>query len=264
MTTTFVDVSSFQGTSLAYFEGLKKLGITNAIVKATEGDFYTNNGAQFGNAIKAFDTVGLYHFLHGDPVIEANIFIKTIENWGAEKDTLVVVDVEAPDIENKNVTGLTNQWINTVYDAGYHNIMVYANEDWFNSVLSINKLAHRPKIWVAKYSTVKPSVARYDAWQFTNNYKGLKVDASYNFNDIFATPDKPKYWSDGSLFELKTGLHVYKTLDISDKNNRRRNYLGKWTRIYGEPVKNGSIYTLKTDVGYISANKEYVQKIEYK
>lgn len=263
MTTTFVDVSSFQGNSQAYFEGLKKHGVTNAIVKATEGTGYTNNGAQFGNAIKAFGTVGLYHFLHGEPVAEAKHFISTLESWGATKDTLVVVDVEAPDIQSKDVTGLTNQWINTVYDAGYHDIMVYASESWFNSVLSINKLAHKPKIWVAKYSSAKPSVARYDAWQFTDNYKGLKVDASYNYNDIFAEVDKPQYWSDGSLFECKVPLHVFKTLDFS-KDNRRRVYLGKWTRIYGEPVKNGSVYSLKTAIGYISANKAYVQKIEYK
>lgn len=263
MTTTFVDVSSFQGNSQAYFEGLKKHGVTNAIVKATEGTGYTNNGAQFGNAIKAFGTVGLYHFLHGEPVAEAKHFISTLESWGATKDTLVVVDVEAPDIQSKDVTGLTNQWINTVYDAGYHDIMVYASESWFNSVLSINKLAHKPKIWVAKYSSAKPSVARYDAWQFTDNYKGLKVDASYNYNDIFAEVDKPQYWKDGSLFELKVPLHVFKTLDFS-KDNRRRVYLGKWTRIYGEPVKNGSVYSLKTAIGYISANKAYLQKIDYK
>lgn len=263
MTTTFVDVSSFQNGSQQYFENLKKLGITNAIVKATEGTGYTNNGTQFGNAIKAYGTVGLYHFLHDEPVSEANHFISTLESWGATKDTLVVVDVEAPDIQSKDVTGLTNQWINTVYDAGYHNIMVYASESWFNSVLSINKLAHKPKIWVAKYSANKPSVARYDAWQFTDNYKGLKVDASYNYGDIFAEEDKPQYWSDGSLFECKVPLHVFKTLDFS-KENRRRVYLGKWTRIYGEPVKNGSVYSLKTAIGYISANKAYVQKIEYK
>lgn len=263
MTTTFVDVSSFQGNSQAYFEGLKKHGVTNAIVKATEGTGYTNNGTQFGNAIKAFGTVGLYHFLHGEPVAEAKHFISTLESWGATKDTLVVVDVEAPDIQGMDVTGLTNQWINTVYDAGYHDIMVYASESWFNSVLSINKLAHKPKIWVAKYSSAKPSVARYDAWQFTDNYKGLKVDASYNHNDIFAEVDKPQYWKDGSLFECKVPLHVFKTLDFS-KDNRRRVYLGKWTRIYGEPVKNGSVYSLKTAIGYISANKAYVQKIDYK
>lgn len=263
MTTTFVDVSSFQGNSQAYFEGLKKHGVTNAVVKATEGTGYTNNGAQFGNAIKAFGTVGLYHFLHGDPVAEAKHFISTLESWGATKDTLVVVDVEAPDIQSKDVTELTNQWINTVYDAGYRDIMVYASESWFNSVLSINKLAHKPKIWVAKYSANKPNVARYDAWQFTDNYKGLKVDASYNYNDIFAEVDKPQYWSDGSLFECKVPLHVFKTLEFS-KDNRRRVYLGKWTRIYGEPVKNGSVYSLKTAIGYISANKAYVQKIDYK
>lgn len=263
MTTKFVDVSSIQNSSQAYFEGLKKHGVTNAVVKATEGTTYTNNGVQFGNAIKAYGTVGLYHYLWNEPVAEAKHFVSTIESWGATKDTLVVVDVEEPKIKGLNVTELTNSWINAVYDAGYHNIMVYASESWFNSVLSINKLAHRPKIWVAAYDTPKPSVARYDAWQFTDNYKGLKVDASYNYNDIFAAPDEPKYWSDGKLFELKTNLHVFKSLDLS-KENRRRVYLGKWTRIYGEPVKNGSVYTLKTAIGYISANKEYVQKIEYK
>lgn len=263
MTTTFVDVSSMQNSSQAYFESLKKKGVANAIVKATESTSYTNNGVQFGNAIKVFNTVGLYHYLWNEPVAEAKHFISTIESWGATKDTLVVVDVEEEKIRGLDVTSLTNQWINAVYDAGYHNIMVYANEDWFNKDISINKLAHKPKIWVAKYSANKPNVARYDAWQFTDNYKGLKVDASYNYNDIFAEVDKPQYWSDGSLFECKVPLHVFKTLEFS-KDNRRRVYLGKWTRIYGEPVKNGSVYSLKTAIGYISANKAYVQKIDYK
>lgn len=260
MSTKFIDVSSYQGNSVGYFQARKASGIANAIVKATESDNYVNNAVQFANAIKVFKTVGLYHFLHLKPVTEANIFLKTIRSWGATKDTLVVVDVEYAGLIGNDVTGLTNKWIDTVYDAGYHNIMVYASENWFQNYLSINKLNHHPKIWVAKYSSATPKVARYDAWQFTDHFQGMLLDCSYNVNNIFDDNTKPEYWKDGSLFEMISDCHVYHTLDFKQKP--RRTFFPKRTRVYGKPVKNGSIYSIKTAMGYISANKQFVNKIK--
>lgn len=46
-----------------------------------------------------------------------------------------------------------------------------------------------------------------------------------------------------------------------DKANKRRIRFSKGSTIYGKVVKYGKVYRIKTDVGYISANKGYVKLV---
>jgi len=66
---------------------------------------------------------------------------------------------------------------------------VYASEYWFRDNLDFNKIINAgASIWVAKYSSTKPSTSSYDAWQFTSTYyiNGITggVDKSHVYKNI--------------------------------------------------------------------------------
>lgn len=68
---------------------------------------------------------------------------------------------------------------------------VYASENWFSADLEWDKIKDY-SIWCAKYGSnngtaqTKPTVAKYDGWQFTSQYSvsgiSSKVDMSYFYN----------------------------------------------------------------------------------
>lgn len=260
----FADLASMQPSNLEYFKWLKQNGVSKAVVKLTEDTGYVNPSAsaQFMNGLKVFGEVGLYHFLHNKPIREARYFVAQAEAMHVDKDTLMIVDVESSDVKStkQNVTQNVNDWLDVVYESGFHNLAVYASESWFNSVLSINYLHHGAKTWVAGYGR-KPQVARMDAWQYTDSFKGRTQDISYDYG-MFNSKPKSNYYSDGSLFEMLGDRSVYNSLHLVD-SEKRRVRLTKGSRIYAKPVKNGKIWTLKSKIGYISANKKFVKKIEY-
>jgi len=106
-------------------------------------------------------------------------------------------------------------------------------------------------------------------WQFTDNFKGLHVDASYDFKGILKsngksdTPIKPSYYASKGLFEVKADMvHAYNKLPLKGNKNKRYVRLAKGSRFYGVAVRNGDIYSLKTQVGYLTANKDYVDLIK--
>ena len=46
-----------------------------------------------------------------------------------------------------------------------------------------------------------------------------------------------------------------------DAANKRRIHFSKGSTIYGKAVKYSKVYWIKTDAGYISANKDYVKLV---
>ncbi len=122
---------------------------------------------------------------------------------------------------------------------------------------------------MASYGAPKPGVNNTAIWQFTDNFKGLHVDASYDFKGILKsngksdTPIKPEYYTAKGLYEVKTDMvHAYNKLPLKGDKNKRYVRLTKGSRFYGVAVRNGDIYSLKTQVGYLTANKDYVDLIK--
>lgn len=108
-----------------------------------------------------------------------------------------------------------------------------------------------------------------DIWQYTDRFKGMSLDASYDFKNLLksngksATPIKPEYYTAKGLYEVKTDLiHAYNKLPLKGDKNKRYVRLAKGSRFYGVAVKDGDIYSLKTQVGYLTANKDYVELIK--
>lgn len=270
-----IDVASYQPSSFSFFEGKKKLGASFSSIKLTEGTNYLNPkaGAQISNSLKVFGQASVYHFFHGSGVAEAKYFIYWTKKMGLDKTTVMILDVELQSLPY-NVTSEINTFIRTLKAYGYNNYVTYASGSWFNSGRINRSSLINKNIWVAAYGTDRPGVNNANAWQFTDNWKGTHVDASYDFDGSLSgkryeskhssnKKAKPSYSNKNGLYEvIGEYVNVYGTLAL-DKKNQRRSLYKKGSRIYAKAVKYGSIYRLKlagTD-NYITANKAYVKCI---
>ena len=261
-----IDVSSYQGSSVSYFQNFKKLGADFAVVKLTEGTNYLNPkaSAQVTNSLKVFGSVSVYHFFHGAGTAEAKYFLAWAKKFGLDKSTVLVIDVEAPGLPY-NTTPQVNAFLRYLINAGYRNVVTYGSGSWFNSGRIQRSALVDKHIWVAAYGVSQPGVVNANAWQFTDNWHG--VDCSYDFDGklsgkaIKVTHKKASYWADNGLYEVITSeVNVYGKPAL-DKANKRRIHFSKGSTIYGKAVKYGKVYRIKTGVGYISANKEYVKLV---
>ena len=184
------DVSSHNPDTLAFFKQLQQLGVKAVIVKLTEGSnpgtAYANPKA--GNQIKHARQCGMrvhaYHFARfvdaTDAVHEAMWFITHIRCQGLAKDSVMVVDVEAPEIP-RDANKCVNTFLRVVKQVGYPNTDVYASASWFWAGRLKPALLIPKNLWVANYNRVKPGVDHVGTWQYTNNFNGLHVDMSYDF-----------------------------------------------------------------------------------
>ncbi|WP_024526893.1 GH25 family lysozyme [Levilactobacillus brevis] len=258
MTKKVVDLSSYQADSLAYMKQLKGWGTDGIMVKLTEGTGYLSPkaGNQIANGFKVFNTVGVYHFFHGRGTAEAQYFLAWVKKMGLDKSTVLAIDVEAPDLPWKT-TSQVNVFLRYLISHGYKNVIMYGSGSWFNAGWINRSQLVDKAIWVAAYGVSQPGVA--NAWQYTDNWHG--VDCSYDFDGKLsgkatkATPKKTSYWADNGLYEVITSeVNVYGKPAL-DAANKRRIHFSKGSTI------NGKVYRIKTDVGYISANKDYVKLI---
>lgn len=265
----FVDISRYQPDDLGFFTSLKNAGIKSAMVQLTYGNYprFDNPKASYQvyNAWKTFGIVGAYHYFMGKPETEAKYFLKHVKANKLDKTTMLTIDVEDSSLSG-DIQSQVNKFLDVIYASGYHNLSVYANQYFFNAKLNVKKLHHNPAIWIASYGA-KPTQT-YDAWQYTQSgYIGgsavdISIDRTSWFTRVHDNKPKAEYYKDGSLFEMLGDRNVYNSLHLVD-SQKRRDLLTKGSRIYAKPVKNGNIYTLKSKIGYISANKKLVKKIEY-
>lgn len=273
----FVDISGYQNYTVAYLTSLKHAGAKTAVVKLTEGTSYLNPraAAQITNSLKVFGSVGVYHYFHGAGTAEAAYFLSHVKAMGLDTSTVVAIDVEDPSLPTYN-TAQTNVFLKYLVAHGYKNVVTYASRSWFQAGRLVrSSLAYKP-IWVAAYGTSQPGIDNANAWQFTDNYKGLHVDASYDFDGTFtgvagkapAAKAKSSYYRSTKLglYEV-TGLYVniYKTSNFSKKTKSAMRY-SKGTKVWARAVKAGSITHLKLEYanGYISSNSKLVKRVYLK
>lgn len=262
MTKLGIDISSYQDSSVSYLKTKKKQGAQFLLVKLTENTNYLNPkaGAQIANGFKVFNTVGVYHFFHGRGTAEAQYFLAWVKKMGLDKSTVLAIDVEYNGLPTYTTTQV-NIFLRYLIARGYKHVITYGSGSWFNvGRINHSALTADRAIWVAAYQTDRPGVVDADAWQFTDNFHG--VDASYDFTGKLsgtktkAKPTKAAYWSDSGLFEVTAKvIYAYTSTDFKTK---RRVHLAKGSTFYGDAVKYGSVYRIKTKVGYFTANKKMV------
>lgn len=261
-----VDLSGYQDSTEAYFKKLKRYGVKSAIIKLTEGTSYTSAkaAAQISNAYKVFGSVAAYHYYLGNPLAEAKYFLSKVKAYGLDKTTWLAIDVEDPSLPKYNTAGIST-FLNYLKAAGYTNLLCYASGSWFTSGrINKNLLTSGTKLWVAAYGVSQPGVNDTAIWQYTDAFKGLSQDASYDFKNLIAgKTEKPSYYADKGLYEVVTStINAYNKLPLKGDKNKRYVRFSKGSRFYAAPVKNGSIYSLKTAMGYVTANKNYVKLIK--
>ncbi|MCL0312772.1 glycoside hydrolase family 25 protein [Apilactobacillus sp. TMW 2.2459] len=254
------DISVYQPSSIEYMKAMKsKYNVDFVSVQLSYGanPTYDNrsSGYQVANAYKVFGEVGAYHFYLGSPVVEAKHFLSRVKAHGLDKTTELMLDVEGN--LSGNLTAQINTFLDILYEAGYHNLAVYYNEN-FGKGMNHKLFHHKPKIWVAKYSTYKPN-CYFDIWQFTQSARvgTSDLDLSYDYSKDFKV--NPTYVKSGKLFKTKPKvMNVYK--DEHLKQLRRSKY-GRGSKVYGKVIKVGKVTRIKTAEGYISGNTDYVTKV---
>ena len=119
-------------------------------------------------------------------------------------------DKISKDQRTKNLVAFCNR-INTKYVAG-----VYASNSWFQSMVYFERL-RTYEIWCARYSTQKPTIGKYEAWQygsenyawatkpidsnwFYKDYNGSSIYTSNANNSIIETPI--------TIVDIVTGTNV--------------------------------------------------------
>lgn len=190
MANLMVDVASFQRDDLAFFQTLAAKGVKTVIIKLTQGTNYVNPkfANQYNNAIAAGLEVEIYHYFMGNPN-EAQWLLANIKSMGISGDTFNILnDIEDPSLP-WNPMPAANQFSQQLIDAGYSADILwsYGPGSWFNEGRLVKNQLIAKHIWVASYGTSQPGVDDAEAWQYTDNFASMNVDASYDFSGLLTS-----------------------------------------------------------------------------
>ncbi|GCF93908.1 hypothetical protein NRIC_17990 [Enterococcus florum] len=198
----FVDISSHNGNvSTNDFLIMKKYGVTGVVVKLTEGTGYINPyaAAQVKNAKAAGMKVSAYHYswfkTNAQASAEADYFAKAARNVGLDNNTVMVNDMEEPQIAGlANHTSTSIAFETRLKQLGFKTIHHYVGLYWINSGLINADLLGNKKIWVAAYPytlTSQNYYTQFGAWQWSSrlSFPGVKgsFDISADYTKTFSS-----------------------------------------------------------------------------
>lgn len=181
----FADVSEWQPDTQDFYNKIADYGISGVVVKLTMGqDFVNPKAAKQIQAAKNLSLkVSFYHHAkYQNPtqaIAEANFFAGQVQKYGYGLDTVMVDDVEDNIITNTYNDTIVFQ--NELARLGYHNQVIYSMASWF----WYNKLPRNYPTWVAHFNVADPGVSNITAWQYTNHFNNLHLDASYDYEGLF-------------------------------------------------------------------------------
>ena len=241
-----VDVSSFQGTDLAKYANL---GAKYAFVKVSEGLDYRNPKAEA--QIKSAKDNGMmvsgYHYARfsansGVAVQEGHYAVNSAVAVGLPKGSYLACDWESGsgNVTNQGYEASANAvlaFLDVIVAAGYKPLL-YSGAALLKGNIDTDKvLAKYPNcLWVAAYPLDNgvpasepdfgcfPSMDGVAIWQFTDNWRDLKVDGNISLIDLKSdatapnlqpskpTPAKPtpKTWTDvqGMTWHAEDGTFI--------------------------------------------------------
>ena len=192
MRNKFIDVSSYQPDTIAFFQAAKAQGAQGVVVKLTEGSedgsAYVNPraSAQIRNALAVGLRVSCYHFARytsvGDAQNEARFFVKIAKQFGMYDDTLMIDDAEVHSAADYQAASLA--FLQEVEALGYKNTGIYSMKSFFTGgILNSHGFGQR-KIWIAGYGVTSLGIDNANAWQYTD-HGIMGVDTSYAFSGAF-------------------------------------------------------------------------------
>lgn len=192
MRNQFIDVSSYQPDTVAFFQAAKAQGALGVVVKLTEGSedgsAYVNPraAAQIRNALAVGLRVSCYHFARytsvADAQNEARFFVKIAKQFGMYDDTLMIDDAEVHSAADYQSASLA--FLQEVEALGYKNTGIYSMKSFFTGgILNSHGFGSR-EIWLAGYGITDLGIDNATAWQYTD-HGIMGVDTSYDFNGAF-------------------------------------------------------------------------------
>ena len=198
MANYFADVSSFQPSTLSYFQAARAAGAKAVVVKLTEGSeagtaYHSPKAAQqVASARQAGLLVHAYHYARfrgaADARAEASWFVKMAKRDGVTTNSVMVCDAEWTGM-NSNATADINTFLAAVKAAGYKKVDTYASASWWNGARIIKAKLLSKNNWVASYGSKSSGVSPTGAWQYTSTKRvsGNATDWSIDYSGLYTT-----------------------------------------------------------------------------
>lgn len=233
---SFVDISSHNGNiSVANFQKMKDYGVTGVVVKLTEATSYTNPNAQsqINNAMAAGMKVSAYHYSwftsDAQAVAEANYFAAAAKRFGLSSGTVMVNDIEEPQILGKgNHTNNSRAFENRLKSLGYGNVRHYIGLNWLTTGRINAATIGNKNIWVAAYPynlSTTNFYTQYGAWQWSSQLSFPGVSGNFDINadytSTFSNPTPTPPANSVQMYRVynpNSGEHFY-TQNVAEKNN---------------------------------------------
>lgn len=208
-----IDVSSYQGSSSAYFRTLKNNGAKFVIVKVGgsgggEGYHYQNPSAsmQLANAKENGMAVGAYFWAQcgsssSEALRMAKLAVADAKKVGLKTGSVIAMDYEAGAYASQKTanTKAVTVFLDYVKKSGYKPLF-YSGASFARSCVDTGKLISKygkNVLWIASYKTLGaqyspdfnyfPSMNGIGMWQYADNWKGLNVDGNVQFTKIISS-----------------------------------------------------------------------------
>lgn len=208
-----IDVSSYQGSSSAYFRTLKNNGAKFVIVKVGgsgggEGYHYQNPSAsmQLANAKANGMAVGAYFWAQcgsssSEALRMAKLAVADAKKVGLKTGSVIAMDYEAGAYASQKTanTKAVTVFLDYVKKSGYKPLF-YSGASFARSCVDTGKLISKygkNVLWIASYKTLGaqyspdfnyfPSMNGIGMWQYADNWKGLNVDGNVQFTKIISS-----------------------------------------------------------------------------
>ena len=143
-----------------------------------------------------------------------NVTLPVYIDSEAMKDHSGRADGISKDQRTKNVLAFCN----TISDTGRIS-GCYASDSWFKSMLNFDQIKNY-SIWCARYSTQKPTVAKYDIWQYGSEqfiWGQKPIDVNWIYN-LSTNTQKPENGANNK--EIKGINNIVKVTDYLNIRNQ--------------------------------------------
>lgn len=200
-----------------------------------------------------------------------NVTLPVYIDSEAMKDHSGRADNISKDQRTKNVIAFCNR----IQDKGKVS-GVYASDSWFKSMVNFDQIKNY-SIWCARYSTNKPTIPKYDIWQYGSEQfiwgqKPIDVNWIYNLPMNIQKPQNGANTSEIKPLEICNKVVVSDFLNVRSQpstsapivdklynNNQVQifGYVHDWYMINTDMTKWVNSKYISTKLGYTTANLNY-------
>ena len=171
----------------------------------------------------------------------------------------------------KNLVAFCNKIKSLKFNEG-----CYASDSWFKSMVNFDQIKNY-SIWCARYSTNKPTISKYDIWQYGSEQfiwgqKPIDVNWIYNLPTTIQKPQNGANTSEIKPLEICNKVKVSDYLNVRSQpstsapivdklynNNQVQifGYVHDWYMINTEMTKWVNSKYIVTKIGHTTANLNY-------